>query len=245
MRIALCSYELAGLRGGGIGTYVAEAAKALSGAGHDVWVVTARDGAEVLGSAPDVGGASVRYVEDADTSPVDVRFGLARRPLRFAQLAFDLLRQADVAFDYVEFPDYGGWGAVAVQEQRLFGSLGDAVVAVVLHSPTYECWRYNEVLHLLPPSERELMVLEDATIRSAPAVWDSAMASLIPSASTTTPADVATLLQPAHPPLLDPATISAAPSRPVTIAFPARSFSSFSAWRIAFISVSRAVRHCV
>ena len=171
MRIALCSYELAGLRGGGIGTYVAEAAKALTAAGHDVWVVTARDGAEVLGSAPDVGGASVRYVEDADTSPVDVRFGLARRPLRFAQLAFDLLRQADAAFDYVEFPDYGGWGAVAVQEQRLFGSLGDAVVSVVLHSPTYECWRYNEVLHLLPPSERELMVLEDATIRSAPAVW--------------------------------------------------------------------------
>jgi glycosyltransferase involved in cell wall biosynthesis len=41
----------------------------------------------------------------------------------------------------------------------------------LLHSPTYECWRYNEVLHLLPPSEREQMVLEDDTIRRARAVW--------------------------------------------------------------------------
>ena len=42
MRIALCSNEVAGLRGGGIGTYVTEAGTALQAAGHEVWLVTAR-----------------------------------------------------------------------------------------------------------------------------------------------------------------------------------------------------------
>ncbi|MCK5942309.1 MAG: glycosyltransferase [Planctomycetes bacterium] len=171
MRIALCSYEVAGVRGGGIGTYVAEAGRALTAAGHEVWLVTSRPDAGTAGAADERAFARVLFVEDARTPRHEVHFGLARQPLRFAQLAFDLLRQSDAVFDYVEFPDYGAWGAVAVQEQRLFGSLGDAVVAVVLHSPTHECWRYNEVLHLLPPSERELAVLEDDTIRKAPAVW--------------------------------------------------------------------------
>ncbi|CAH1655404.1 Glycosyl transferase family 2 [Hyphomicrobiales bacterium] len=37
-------------------------------------------------------------------------------------------------FDYVEFPDWGGLGFATIQEQRLRGFLGDAVVAVRLHS---------------------------------------------------------------------------------------------------------------
>ena len=171
MRIALCSYEVAGLRGGGVGTYVKEAARALTAAGHEVWLVTSRpdEGADAFRADPAF--SRVLYLEDAGTPEHEVHFGLARRALRPAQLAVDVLRQSGEAFDYVEFPDYGGWGAVAVQEQRLFGSFGDAAVAVVLHSPTYECWQYNETLHLLPPSERELCVLEDDTIAKAPAVW--------------------------------------------------------------------------
>ena len=171
MRIALCSFEVAGLRGGGVGTYVSEAGRALTAAGHEVWLVTARpeQGASVLGAGASF--ARVLYIEDANTPAHEVDFGVARQPLRCAQLAFDVLAQSGASFDYVEFADYGGWGAVAVQEQRLFGSLGDAVVTVVLHSPTHECWQYNETLHLLPPSERELCVLEDDTIRKAPAVW--------------------------------------------------------------------------
>lgn len=169
MRVALCSYEIAGVRGGGIGTYVAEAGRALTAAGHEVWLITSKPSQR--GGVLDEAFAEVRYIDDAATPESDLKFGLARHSMRAAQLAFDVLRESGVDFDYVEFADFEGWGAVAVQEQRLFGSLGDAAVAVVLHSPSYECARYNEVLHLVPPSDRELMVLEDATIRGAPGVW--------------------------------------------------------------------------
>lgn len=37
------------------------------------------------------------------------------------------------AFDYVEFPDWGGLGFATIQEQRLRRFLGDAVVAIRLH----------------------------------------------------------------------------------------------------------------
>ncbi|MGA0059897.1 MAG: glycosyltransferase family 4 protein, partial [Planctomycetota bacterium] len=40
MRICLVSQEITGVRGGGIGTYVGEAGKALAAAGHEVWLVT-------------------------------------------------------------------------------------------------------------------------------------------------------------------------------------------------------------
>jgi glycosyltransferase involved in cell wall biosynthesis len=172
MRIALVSHEVAGFRGGGIGTYVVEAGRALKAAGHEVWLVTAAPAPHQVDAlrAHDA-FTRVRFVEDATTPRHEVRFALARRSLWFAQLAFDLLKGSGVAFDYVEFPDYEAPGAVAVPEQRLFGSLGDAVVAVVLHSPTHECWQWNDALHVMGPSVREVAVLEDDTIRSAPVVW--------------------------------------------------------------------------
>jgi glycosyltransferase involved in cell wall biosynthesis len=172
MRIALCSHEVEGVRGGGIGTYVVEAGKALTAAGHEVWLVTSApepERAEALRRRE--GFARVLFVEDAKTERHEVRFGLARHALWFAQLAVDVLRESGERFDYVEFPDYGALGAVAVPEQRFFGTFGDAVVAVVLHSPTHECWQWNEQLHVLPPSEREVSVLEHETIQKAPVVW--------------------------------------------------------------------------
>ena len=94
MRIALCSNEVAGLRGGGIGTYVTEAGKALQAAGHEVWLVTARPehGADAFRRDPSF--SRVLYLQDADTSDQAVRFGLARHALRAAQLAFDVLKQS-------------------------------------------------------------------------------------------------------------------------------------------------------
>lgn len=170
MRIALVSYEVAGARGGGIGTYVVEAGKALGAAGHEVWLVTAAERQrELLQRHPAF--ARVLFVEDATTPRHQVHFALGRRALWFAQLAHDVLLQAAVAFDYIEFADYGAAGFVAVHEQQLFGSHGKAVVAVALHSPTFECWQWNEALHYLGPSEREVAVLEDATVREASVVW--------------------------------------------------------------------------
>lgn len=173
MRIALCSYELAGVRGGGIGTYVSEAAKALTAAGHEVWLVTAApEGAarEQLRAHPDFHG--VAFVEDAaGPGPAPAFAGAA---LTFAQQAHQTLL-ANGPFDYVEFADFGGWGASAVEQQRLFGALGDAVVAVVLHSPTHECSEYNRTLRLMIAEERELVAVEDATIRRAPVVWSPSL----------------------------------------------------------------------
>lgn len=172
MRIALVSSEVAGCRGGGIGTYVVEAGAALTAAGHEVWLVTSApvgpDAAE-LRAHPAF--SRVVFVEDAATPRSEVRFALARGALWFSQLAHDVLMGSGVPFDYVELPDYEAPGFVPVLEQGLFGSYGEAVVAVVLHSPTWECWAYNECLHTMGPSVREVAAIEHEAIREAPVVW--------------------------------------------------------------------------
>lgn len=170
MRIAFCSYELAGVRGGGIGTYVAEAAKALTAAGHEVWLFTAAPderGREALRRHPDF--HRVLFLEDdaADAA----RYAFGAEPLRYAALAERALGDTGATFDYIEFADFGGWGARVVERQRHAAAFGDAVVAVVLHSPTYECSQYNRTLRLMTSAERDVVAIEDATIRSAPAVW--------------------------------------------------------------------------
>ena len=172
MRIALVSTEVAGFHGGGIGTYVVEAGKALTAAGHEVWLVTgAPDRSRQAELRRHPAFTRVLFAEDAKTPREDVRFAFGRRALWFSQLAFDALRESGAAFDYVELADYGAAGFQAVLEQRLFGSLGDAVVAVVLHSPTFEVAKFNETLHAMGPSEREVAVLEHEAIRRAPVVW--------------------------------------------------------------------------
>ncbi|MEC8652584.1 MAG: hypothetical protein VXY92_08480, partial [Planctomycetota bacterium] len=65
MRVALCSYEIAGVRGGGIGTYVAEAGRALTAAGHEVWLITSKPSRR--GGVPADAFAEVRYIDDAAT----------------------------------------------------------------------------------------------------------------------------------------------------------------------------------
>jgi len=90
MKIALVSYELAGRDAGGIGTYVRNAARMLSSAGHRVEVFTAR-----TDESPDVGAAVVHEVTTAS------RADFARDVLPpFAD------RHAVIGFDVVEGPDY-------------------------------------------------------------------------------------------------------------------------------------------
>lgn len=172
MRIAFCSYELAGVRGGGIGTYVAEAAKALSAAGHEVWLVTAApsgEAREVLREHPDF--HRVVFVEEVGGAEAQPAFAFGAAPMRFATLVERALASSGRAFDYIEFADFGGWGAQVVERQRHAAAFGRAVVTVVLHSPTFECSRYNRTTRLMTVAERDLVAIEDATIRRAPAVW--------------------------------------------------------------------------
>lgn len=200
MRVALVSTEVRGLQNGGIGTYVSEAGVALTAAGHEVWLVTylpetaTREEAEQL-----PGFARVVFVEDCSSAADEVRFGLARATLRFAQLAHELLRDAGVPFDYIEFADYGASGAVAISEQRLFRSHGDAVLAVALHSPTYDCWLHNETTHIYGPTQRELAALEDETVRTSPLVWSPScsLRDLVSERLGLNPADVPIVRYPA------------------------------------------------
>lgn len=172
MRCAFVSSEVAGFHLGGIGTYVAEAGRALSAAGHEVWLIVAPPAfgdREQLRRLP--GFARVLLADEVADTGVAARFALAPGPLDFAQRAYALLRGAQVPFDYIEFADYGASGAVAVPEQRLFGSLGAAVVTVVLHSPTYDCWHENRQDHVYGPELRETAAIEHEVIRLAPLVW--------------------------------------------------------------------------
>ena len=90
MRIALVSTEVAGFHGGGIGTYVVEAGKALTAAGHEVWLVTgAPDRSRQAELRRHPAFTRVLFAEDAKTPREDVRFAFGRRALWFSQLAFD------------------------------------------------------------------------------------------------------------------------------------------------------------
>ncbi|MEO0481546.1 MAG: glycosyltransferase [Planctomycetota bacterium] len=171
MRIAHCSLEVQGVRGGGIGTYVGEAGRALRAAGHEVWLFTMRPDAELesrFRAVCDEAFDRVVFVDEDLDDPLRYRFGFARRPYRESQMVHDAIRRAGVEFDWIEFPDYEAWGYVAVQEQDLFRTHGDAVVAVHLHSPTRECWDYNLQRHNLGPKEREVCALEEDAIRRTP-----------------------------------------------------------------------------
>lgn len=173
MRICLVSNELAGFRGGGIGTYVAEAGKALTAAGHEVWLLTSDPANELspqlcrqLREHPDF--ARVLYAgEGLAKDLLELRFSYGSEAYRHSWLVHQTLMNCGQDFDYIEFPDYNAEGYVALQEQHLFRSYGDSILALCLHSPTHEIYEYNRQLHLIGPRERQISVLEDAAIRQA------------------------------------------------------------------------------
>ncbi|MHC5063370.1 MAG: glycosyltransferase [Planctomycetota bacterium] len=173
MRVCLVSKELAGLRGGGIGTYVAEAGRALKAAGHEPWLLTcpptSEETAEIGGDLRDHAAFShVLYVgENLEAGNLDLRFSYGGEAYRHSWLVHQTLMHCGQDFDYIEFPDYNAEGYVALQEQHLFRSYGDTVLALCLHSPSHEIYDYNRQLHLLGPRERQVILLEDAAIRCA------------------------------------------------------------------------------
>lgn len=168
MRICLCSIEVAGFRGGGIGTYVVEAGRALTGAGHEVWLLTTDPGPgrrEELQRHPAF--TKVLFVADA---AADWRGGCLRadEAYRHAAQVHEALQACGQQFDYIEFPDYGAEGYVALREAAASGAYGKTVLGVTLHSPTWEIYGYNQQLHLMKTGQRELCALEDDAIRAAP-----------------------------------------------------------------------------
>jgi glycosyltransferase involved in cell wall biosynthesis/GT2 family glycosyltransferase len=167
MRICFVSREVGGVRGGGIGTYVAEAGRALTAAGHEVWLLTEKDGLD---------GAQLRALAQLEGFHRVVPIAATGRSRWFhantryghAMLVHEALLGCGARFDYVEFADYHAEGLIALREQRLHRAHGDAVMAVNLHTPSYECYRWNHWLHLASEGEWETFALEDAAIRDAP-----------------------------------------------------------------------------
>ncbi len=160
MRICFVSTEVAPVRGGGIGTYVAEAGRALTARGHEVWLLT-----------PDLGGAQVDGFARVIAVPTDSgsrHFLHGGRGFQYAVAVHETLRTCGVAFDYIEFADYGAEGLIAIREQNLFRSHGDAVLAVMLHTPAYECYQQNSQLHRASEDEWQTFQLENEMLRDAP-----------------------------------------------------------------------------
>ena len=167
LRVCFVSREVGGVRGGGIGTYVAEAGRALTAAGHEVWLVTEDPGLDAaqraaLDALP--GFHRVLCIAPASTP----RWFHANAQYGHAVRVHEALAGCGVTFDYIEFADYHAEGLIALREQRLFRRFGTTVMAVNLHTPSYECYRWNEQLHLAGEYQWETFALEEQAIRDAP-----------------------------------------------------------------------------
>lgn len=200
MRICFVSREIGGVRGGGIGTYVVEAGHALTAAGHEVWLLTEDAGLDAAQRAAIASlDAFYRVVPIARGS--EPRWFHANERHGYAARVHEALLAAGVSFDYIEFPDYHAEGAVALREQRLFRSHGNAVMAVNLHTPSYECYDWNGQLHRAMEGEWETFALEDEAIRDAPFLHapSAAMRDVVCGRLGRSPREVAVVPYPMRP----------------------------------------------
>jgi len=170
MRICFVSKECAGLRGGGIGTYIAEAGKALRAHGHEAWLLTTvynESDRDLLKKLPfDRVVVAGEGVEQKDLR----RFFHASPHYGYSHLVHMTLQALGESFDYIEFADYEAEGLVPIQEQRLFGTYGTTVLSLVFHSPTWECFGYDKQSHRAGLHIRETCNIEEEAIRIAPVI---------------------------------------------------------------------------
>ncbi len=168
MRVCLVSKEAAEVSPGDIGTYVIEAGKALSSAGHEVWLLTADPGKDRRSSIRSIPCFHrVLFAGEGLGKEGRPEFLQGLPHYSYSDLVHRTLMSAGTRFDYIEFPDFHAEGIVPVREQRLLGSYGDAVLGVVLHTPTYECLLFDGALHRLDYTLRHICSMEDYTLRNA------------------------------------------------------------------------------
>ncbi len=169
MRIGMVSTEVAGYRGGGIGTHVVEAATALTGAGHECWLFTAPlegEAGAALRRHPSF--ARVEFVGEGLPPDQRLPYRISNHAVEHATRVHYQVLAAGVPFDYIEVADFGAEASVLIAEQRMFRTHGDAVVALVLHSPSEVCYRFNRQSHWRTPAVQEVIALEHQAIRHAP-----------------------------------------------------------------------------
>lgn len=134
MRICLVTSELAPFSGWGVGTATAELARALSGAGQEVHILT--------DAAPALSPAAVSSVLSATLHILDHTAGdaaLDHHPCQATRRPYAVHRQlrelhARLRFDAIHFNDFYADGCFALQSRRVLGEFAGAVLAVHLHS---------------------------------------------------------------------------------------------------------------
>lgn len=170
MRICLVSQEVSGVRGGGIGTYVVEAGRALRRAGHETCLLTRGGSRKAKRRLASVPGFDRVVLADLDAARAPLRFEHGEPHYGYSTLVHAALQRPDMDFDYVEFPDYRAEGLVSLQEQRCFGTFGETVLGVTLHTPSWESWMADRQAHRADLDVHQLCALEDEAIRIAPLV---------------------------------------------------------------------------
>jgi glycosyltransferase involved in cell wall biosynthesis len=142
MRICLVSRELAPFFGGGIGTYISHASRALAEAGHEVHILTDRH-PRLEGVSALRWGAKIHRVDLS--RPEASIHAYALDSMQYAMAVHVALEEihATHQFDFIEFPEWGGEGYFSLRARRYLGALPGAVLAVRLHTPSRECRLMN------------------------------------------------------------------------------------------------------
>jgi len=169
MRICLVSREYAPFQGAGIGTYVSQMARAYVAAGHEVHVIT-EPHPRLASDGPRVRPGVEHHAVDIE-SGVAAMDGFGAGAMRHSTAAHELLSRlhAAHAFDYIEFPDYGGEGFVALAARRTTGAYAGAAMAVRLHTPLQDCMELNAETWL-DREQAYSIAIERAAMRGADAL---------------------------------------------------------------------------
>lgn len=169
MRICLVSKEVSPFWGAGIGVYVSLMARAWAAAGHEVHVLS-EPHPGLLDDGPKT-HKGVRF------HAVDVHAGqclLDGFRCQFEQHSMAVHEKlselhAKHPFDYVEFPDFGGEGWLALKARRTLGAYAGAVMAIRLHTPLADCIELNADA-MLDRETALILAIEAQAIRDADAL---------------------------------------------------------------------------
>lgn len=169
MRICLVSKEVSPFWGAGIGVYVSLMARAWAAAGHEVHVLS-EPHPGLLDDGPKT-HKGVRF------HAVDVHAGqclLDGFRCQFEQHSMAVHEKlselhAKHPFDYIEFPDFGGEGWLALKARRTLGLYADAVMAIRLHTPLADCIELNADA-MLDRETALILAIEAQAIRDADAL---------------------------------------------------------------------------
>ncbi|UYV13977.1 MAG: glycosyltransferase [Phycisphaera sp.] len=169
MRICLVSKEVLPFWGAGIGVYVSLMARAWAAAGHEVHVLS-EPHPGLLDDGPKT-HKGVRF------HAVDVHAGqclLDGFRCQFEQHSMAVHEKlselhAKHPFDYIEFPDFGGEGWLALKARRTLGAYAGAVMAVRLHTPLADCIELNADA-MLDRETALILAIETQAIRDADAL---------------------------------------------------------------------------